>query len=289
MRSSITGRKCRIRPWIGHAAASPSAQIVWPSTCRVTCSSVSISSSVGAPFDHAGHDAPHPAGALAARRALAAAFMHVEFRQPRDRLDHVGGLVHDDDRRGAQAAARTSRRLSKSISTVVADRLRDQRHRGAARNDRQQIVPAAAHAAGIFLDQFLAAECQAPPRHCTACSHGRRCRKLSARCCSAGPSAANHAAPRRRIVGATAMRLDIVHRGRAAVQPDAGRERRLHPRHALLAFKAFQQRGFFAADIGAGAAMQEHIEILAGAAGVLADQPGRVGLVDRGLQHAASL
>src|SRR6476469_3513821 len=43
MRASISWRKCAIRPWIGHAAASPSAQMVWPSTCFVTSSSMSIS------------------------------------------------------------------------------------------------------------------------------------------------------------------------------------------------------------------------------------------------------
>ena len=32
IRRSSSGRKCRIRPWIGQAAASPRAQIVWPST-----------------------------------------------------------------------------------------------------------------------------------------------------------------------------------------------------------------------------------------------------------------
>ena len=31
MRSSISGRKARMRPWTGHAAASPRAQMVWPS------------------------------------------------------------------------------------------------------------------------------------------------------------------------------------------------------------------------------------------------------------------
>jgi hypothetical protein len=40
----------RIRPWIGQAAASPSAQIVWPSTCLVTSSSMSISSTCASPF-----------------------------------------------------------------------------------------------------------------------------------------------------------------------------------------------------------------------------------------------
>jgi len=43
MRSSITWRKWVMRPWIGQAAASPSAQIVWPSICLVTSSSMSIS------------------------------------------------------------------------------------------------------------------------------------------------------------------------------------------------------------------------------------------------------
>src|SRR3546814_8505964 len=32
IRRSSSGRKWRISPWIGHAAASPSAQMVWPST-----------------------------------------------------------------------------------------------------------------------------------------------------------------------------------------------------------------------------------------------------------------
>ena len=39
----------------------------------------------GAALDHAVHHPHHPAGALAARRALAAAFVLVELRQPGDR------------------------------------------------------------------------------------------------------------------------------------------------------------------------------------------------------------
>src|SRR3546814_6314728 len=44
IRRSSSGRKWRISPWIGHAAASPSAQMVWPSTCLVTSNNVSIRS-----------------------------------------------------------------------------------------------------------------------------------------------------------------------------------------------------------------------------------------------------
>ena len=43
MRSSTSGRKWRNRPWIGQAAASPSPQMVWPSTWLATSSSRSIS------------------------------------------------------------------------------------------------------------------------------------------------------------------------------------------------------------------------------------------------------
>src|ERR1035437_53896 len=42
---------------------------------------------VGAALGHPGQDAPHPAGALAARRALAAALVLVEIGKPSDRAD----------------------------------------------------------------------------------------------------------------------------------------------------------------------------------------------------------
>src|SRR6266851_8802644 len=53
---------------------------------------------------HALHHAPDPARALAAGRALTAALMHVELREPRDRLHDIGGFVHYDNRGGAEAA-----------------------------------------------------------------------------------------------------------------------------------------------------------------------------------------
>ena len=100
------------------------------------------------------------------------------------------------------------------------------------------------------------------------------------------PMPANHSAPRRRMVGATAIDFDIVDGGGAAIEADIGRERRLQARLALLAFQAFEQRGFFAADIGAGAVMDIEVEIPAMDV-VLADQLGVIGLVDRALQRFA--
>src|SRR5690606_18894995 len=59
----------------------------------------------GVATDHAFHHPPHPARALAARRALAAALVHVEPAQPRDGAYDVGRLVHHDD--GCRAKAGT--------------------------------------------------------------------------------------------------------------------------------------------------------------------------------------
>src|SRR5262245_32559580 len=65
--------------------------------------------------------------------------------------------------------------------------------------------------------------------------------------------------------------LDIVDQGRSAEQPDLRRKRWLVPRHAALAFDAFEHRRFLAADIGASAASQ-----------VNAGMPHEAGCLDRG-------
>ena len=81
-------------------------------------------------------------------------------------------------------------------------------------------------------------------------------------------------------------RLDIIDRGRAAIEPDIGGEWRFQPRHALLALEAFQQRGLFAADVGAGSVRHINIERPAVAV-VLTDQFCLIGLIDGSLQMLA--
>src|SRR5262249_38212824 len=75
-------------------------------------------------------------------------------------------------------------------------------------------------------------------------------------------------------------RLDIIDRRRAAIEAHIGWEWRLQPRLAFLAFQAFQERGLFAADIGASAMMHDDVEVVAVDV-VLADELGLVGLLDR--------
>src|SRR5262249_55869978 len=107
----------------------------------------------GVALDHPFHDAPHPASTLATGRALAAAFVLVELREPGDRLDDIGRLVHDDDRGGAEPRLDVAQRVE-IHQHGVADRFRDDRYRGAARDDAEEIVPAAADAPGMPLDEL---------------------------------------------------------------------------------------------------------------------------------------
>src|SRR6516165_7386543 len=56
-----------------------------------------------AALSHAREHAPHPAHALATRRALAAAFVFVEIGDARHRTDDVRALVHHDNSGGAES------------------------------------------------------------------------------------------------------------------------------------------------------------------------------------------
>src|SRR3546814_10721858 len=98
--------------------------------------------------DHPLHDAPEPPGALATGRALAAALVHVEFRQAGDRTDDVGRPVHDDDGGGAETAALRSQAVE-IHEDGVADLLRQQRRRRTAGDHGEEIVPAATHAVAV--------------------------------------------------------------------------------------------------------------------------------------------
>src|SRR5580658_3617329 len=53
--------------------------------------------------------------------------------------------------------------------------------------------------------------------------------------------------------------LDIIDGGRTAIEADIGGERRLEPRLPLFSFETFQERGFLAANIGAGAVMHDDV------------------------------
>jgi len=94
------------------------------------------------------NDAVHPAGAFAARRALATGFLEIEIREPLQRAHHADGFVHDDD--GTRAQHRTG--LGDGVvvhGAVHHDVRRQHRRRRAAGNHGLELV-AAAHPAGHF-------------------------------------------------------------------------------------------------------------------------------------------
>ena len=72
----------------------------------------------------------------------------------------------------------------------------------------------------------------------------------------------------------------VVDRCRTAIQAGVGGKRGLEARHPLPAFQAFEEGGLLAADVGAGADVEMYVEVPVRAAGVLADQPGLIGLAD---------
>ncbi len=160
-----------------------------------------------------------------------------------------------------------------------------QRHRRAARDHRQQIVPAAAHAARVPLEQLAQRNAHLLLDHARLLDVARDLEQLGAGVVGLAQHREPCGAPAQDIAG-HGDGLDIVDGGRRAVEPGVGGERRLQARLALLALQAFQQRGFLAADIGAGAMMDEKVEVPAVDV-VLADQLGRIGLGDRGFEPLA--
>ena len=80
--------------------------------------------------------------------------------------------------------------------------------------------------------------------------------------------------------------LHVVDRRRAAIEAHIGRKWRLQPRHALLAFEAFQQRRLLAADVSAGPMRDDQVEIPAVDV-VLADEARFVGFFHRRFERLA--
>src|SRR5262249_28325836 len=87
-------------------------------------------------------------------------------------------------------------------------------------------------------------------------------------------------------VGDAGDRLDVVDDRRLAEGPLDRGEGRLDPRPGALAFEALDEPGLLAADVGAGAAVLEHVEVKVLAEDVAAEQVGGVGLVDGPLHGA---
>ena len=158
------------------------------------------------------------------------------------------------------------------------------RHRRTTWNHRQKVVPTTAHTAAMLVDEFLERDRHGffdDARVVHVARDGKDlgtsvvlAAKAREPCCTPAQDRWNDG-----------NRLDIVHGRRAAIEARARRERRLHAGHALFALKAFQQRGFLAANVCAGAVVQVNVEIPPRAGSVLADETRVIAFVDRGLER----
>ncbi len=77
-----------------------------------------------------------------------------------------------------------------------------------------------------------------------------------------------------------AQGFDVVHARRLAPHANGGREGRLGARVGAAAFQRVDQRGFFTADVAAGAGVHEQLEIETAAQDILAQQAGGLGFID---------
>ena len=115
--ASKSARNFVRNPSIGHAAASPSAQIVLPAMpCAIVAEQIDVARLAVAVGDAAA-DLLEPAGALAARRALTARLVREELQDAPQRLRDVGLIVHDDD--AARAGHRAQRAAAAEVELLV--------------------------------------------------------------------------------------------------------------------------------------------------------------------------
>ena len=216
--------------------------------------------------DDALQHAVHPAGAFTARGALAARFLVEELADAAGELDAADAVVEHHDRTRPQA--RAQRTDGVVVHRQVLQLGRGQhRHRHAAR-DRALQRAARTQATGHFQQvvEFGAERHFEVATVLHAAGHREALRTAVGGQAQALEPLRTVADDRRhRTIG-----FGVVDRRRFAVQAEIGRERRLVARLALLAFQRFHQRGFFAADVRAGAQRTIDVDVHARAHHVLA-------------------
>src|SRR6202158_6618577 len=203
----------------------------------------------GAASLHRGKPPPHPARTLTARRALAAALVLVKIGNPRHRTDQVGRFVHHDHRGGAETGAQFSQAVE--IHRCIDDLFRRHHaHRRTARDHRLEIIPTAADAAAMALDQLPEWTPHRLFDVAGTLDMAGDAEQFGADI--VGP--ADRGEPRRappQNIRRDRDRLDTVDGGWTAIENDICPGWRVQARPAPLAFAAFQDTRLFAAHISA--------------------------------------
>ena len=226
--------------------------------------------------DHPLEHLHRPVGALAARGALPARLVVVEARRAQRQLGDRDRVVGDDDRPRAEHRARVGHRLE-AVGEVELGRGQDRR-RGAAREPCLDLAPVG-RAAGEPVDQLAGGDPEldlvvAGPLHAARDRDDLGAGRLL------GAEPLEPLGAVGDDVGHVGQRLDVVDQGRPAVEALDRRERRLEARVAALSLERVEQRRLLAADVGAGAAVDDHLDPVAAAEDVLAQVAGLVRLGD---------
>ena len=204
----------------------------------------------------------------------------VEARRAQRHVRDRDAVVGDDDRARAQHRAGFGHRLE-GVGQVELGRGQDRRG-GAARVEGLDLAPGE-RAAGEVVDQLAGRDPQLDLVVARA-AHAAGDRD------DLGP---------RRLLGAEALepigavgddarhvgeRLDVVDQRRPAVEALHGGEGRLEARVAALALERVEQRRLLAADVGAGAAVDDQLEVAVAAEDVLAEVAGLIRFGDGGVE-----
>ena len=145
--------------------------------------------------------------------------------------------------------------------------------------------PPAQHPAGHLLEQHAERRAHAGARSCPGRSTLPLIVNIFVPGRLLGAERAEPVRPSHDDVGHVHQGLDVVDHGRRGVQPFHRRERRAQARLTAQALQRVQQRGLFAADVGAGPAVQHDVQVVVAAGDAAAQVPTGVGLVERLLQH----
>ena len=137
-----------------------------------------------AALGHARQHAPHPARALAARRALAAALVLVEIGDARDRPRRCRSTCRARSRPPCRGRICSPRSVSKSIGASMICSAGTSGTEEPPGIDAEQVVPAAAHAAAMAVDQLAEGDAHLLLDVARLVRRARRRRRAWCRCCS---------------------------------------------------------------------------------------------------------
>ena len=236
----------------------------------------------------------HPVGAFAAGSALAAGLVGHKPAAIIEDVDHAGVVIDDDNSGGSESEAADFTWTGK-VEFGVEFFIGEEAHADTAGNDGFGFA-AFPDATGMFFDEFSSGDTEGKFDAAGAVDMAAHTIKL-------GPIAAWVAGiiwirgdadgfepfgAAIEDVSYAAKRFNIINDGGFAKETFDGGEGRLDSGPGALAFEAFDESGFFSADVGASAAVEDDIEVDAGAENVFTEDSGGFAFANGSIECAVA-